>query len=286
MWPVISEHQPDLFIWLGDIVYADTDDSVKMQNIYAQQKSKPNYAQFILRTPVIGIWDDHDYGKNDGGKEWHFKDKSKEHLLRFLDVPVDAPVRSRKGAYQSYTFGSEPRKVKILLLDTRYFRDPIDNKKRSGDILGEEQWRWLEQELESPDVALFIIGSGIQVLPIDHRFEKWQNFSQSRHRLLKLLPPNSIILSGDRHIGEISQVENEVGHTLTEVTSSGLTHAYTKLREEKNRFRLGHFVNQNHFGVVQINWDKSDVSMQLRGQKNQIYEEITVINPFTKNDAD
>lgn len=50
--------------------------------------------------------------------------------------------------------------IQIVLLDTRYHRDPIGS---DGTILGNSQWLWLERELKGPPTAITIIGSSIQV---------------------------------------------------------------------------------------------------------------------------
>ncbi|MEM0941747.1 MAG: hypothetical protein AAF600_19285 [Bacteroidota bacterium] len=71
---------------------------------YQKQKSHPGYQLLLKNTEVIGIWDDHDFGVNDGGKEYPKKDERKNELFRFLNVAKDHPARNRKGAYQSYTY--------------------------------------------------------------------------------------------------------------------------------------------------------------------------------------
>ncbi len=99
--------------------------------------------------PIIGTWDDHDYGINDGGKDFPKKKESKELMLSFLDVPAGDPMRKHEGVYSSHTYGSGKQKVKVILLDTRYFRDPLKESTApntrytpsdTGDFLGEEQW--------------------------------------------------------------------------------------------------------------------------------------------------
>src|SRR5690349_9301980 len=103
---------------------------------------------------IIGVWDDHDYGINDG--DGYFKDKlfTREILLDFLDVKENSPRRKREGLYSSYTFGKDDKTVTILLLDVRYFRN-------ESDILGPEQWKWLEEQLKNTKSRINIIGSGI-----------------------------------------------------------------------------------------------------------------------------
>jgi alkaline phosphatase D len=45
------------------------------------------------KTKVIGVWDDHDYGNNNGGGSFALKVPMKELFLEFLDEPQDSPVR-------------------------------------------------------------------------------------------------------------------------------------------------------------------------------------------------
>ncbi len=257
-WRTIASHYPDAWLWLGDNVYSDTDDMERMRDDYRTLSQTPEYAAFVAFTPLIyGGWDDHDYGLNDGGKEWAAKDGAKEELLTFLRVPDDAAVRDHPGTYQSYRIGD----VQVIILDTRYFRDAFYPSDRAGsrygvnpegDILGEEQWAWLEQELRGSDARAHLITSSIQVLPTDHGYEKWSLFPQARTRLLRLLratrPALPLLLSGDRHLAEFS-ADTLDGYTVYEMTSSGLTHSFTGA-EEKNDKRLGPLVPERNFGLL------------------------------------
>ena len=257
-WETIAAHRPDAWIWLGDNIYADTDDAAVMAEQYARQLAAPEYAAFLDQvSPVYGTWDDHDYGRNDGGADWPFKDQAKQLLLDFLSVPDGAEVRQREGVYQAYSIGP----VRVILLDTRYFRDivmpPVRPGDRygpnpDGDILGEAQWAWLRDELQDSDAAAHVIGSSIQVLPTDHGFEKWDLFPAARRRLLDLLaetrPALPILISGDRHLAEI--MRDTVGdYAIYEVTSSGLTHSY-RGADEPNDKRISKLVTGENFGLL------------------------------------
>ena len=74
---------------------------------------------------MIGVYDDHDYGVNDGCKNYPKRKESKKCLMDFLDVPKNSPLRKQEGAYQSYTFGKGAQTIKVIVMDTRYFRDPV-----------------------------------------------------------------------------------------------------------------------------------------------------------------
>lgn len=261
LWSQIAQDQTQLFIWLGDNVYADTENMLEMERIYEIQKQQPEYQSLLSESQVIGIWDDHDFGVNDGGKDFAFKDESKQLMLDFLDVPKGAAVRSRTGAYQSYDIESDLAQVRVLLLDTRYFRDNLEKKdghyvsNTEGTILGEKQWLWLESMLDSAQSDLVVIGSSIQVIPTEHRFEKWSNFPNERARLLDLIarfPEKKIvILSGDRHMAEISELEVKE-RLIVEITSSGLTHSWRRTEPELNRHRVGEQIFVLNYGLLKI----------------------------------
>ena len=50
IWTVLAQHQPDLFLWTGDAVYADTTDMRKMAADYAKQQAVPPYAEFLTES--------------------------------------------------------------------------------------------------------------------------------------------------------------------------------------------------------------------------------------------
>ncbi len=281
LWGHINSHNPDLWIWLGDNIYGDTDDMAVMKKKYDLQKSNKEYQQLISNTHVLGIWDDHDFGRNDAGKEYEKRDESRDLMFEFLDVPKDSPAWKRKGGYQSYTFGEGDRKVKVILVDARYFRDEQLREGRSyvvnweGDVLGEDQWKWLENELTDSDAAVHIIGNGIQFITDEHRFEKWANFPKARQRMLDLFaktnPQNVLMLSGDRHISEVTSQYVPGYGMLYDFTSSGMTHSYES-STEYNSHRIGNLITSKSFGLINIDWSgyKPVVFLESRGTENEV----------------
>lgn len=278
LWKEINATNPDLWIWLGDNIYGDTEDMQVMREKYDLQKSHVGYQKLLTKTEVIGIWDDHDFGVNDGGSEYPMKDESKEELFRFLDVPQDHPARDRKGAYQSYVYSSNEGSIKIILLDARYFRDslrwnnPGTPRKEAivnstGDVLGDEQWQWLAEQLSEETIDLFIIGSGIQVLAEEHRWEKWANFPTACKRLLDLISDRVtvplVFISGDRHLSEVSKMEIS-GHPfpIWDLTSSSLN-SPSGISKEANKYRVGKKINEANFAIMQIEWNERNPTLKL-----------------------
>lgn len=299
VWDAIVAQDPDLFLFLGDNIYGDTEDMDEMRGKYAQLAAKPGFQKLRETCPILAVWDDHDYGVNDGGAEYPMKAESEKVFHEFFETPDDAPERSYPGTYSVRWFGSEEdgTRLQILMLDTRYFRGPLvklpvrsphgpydRNRDPEATLLGAAQWKWLEEQLQQP-ADLRVIMSSIQVIPEDHHWELWANFPHERKRFFDLLREtgaDSVILaSGDRHMGEFSKLgtddPNTPGFPVYEMTTSGLTNAGGGRRGEPNRHRVSptNFQSRN-FGMMTIDWENRTVLMELRDVEGEVVDEISV----------
>ncbi|MGY6559931.1 MAG: alkaline phosphatase D family protein [Nitritalea sp.] len=281
LWDPILADNPEVWIWMGDNVYGDTHDMELLEKKYQAQFAHPAYTQLRKQAQVIGIWDDHDYGINDGGKYYSQKEASQALMLDFLEEPADSPRRSQAGAYASYTYGQGQQRAKVILLDARYHRDTIyrvDGAYRpntSGTILGEAQWEWLEKELRESDAQVHLIASGVQFIAEEHGWEKWANFPKELERLEALLissgAANPVFLSGDRHIAEISRKTLANGQDIYDITSSGLTHTWSSWRPEPNKHRIaGDHVAALHYGLLEIDWQAAEMHTWIKGEGGEV----------------
>ena len=289
LWQPIIQNKPQVWVWLGDNIYGDSDSMAVLQRKYNMVLQEPGYQQLQQEAKVIGVWDDHDYGKNDAGKEYEMKEESAQLFWDFIGEPANSPLRRQEGVYSAHTYGPAGKQVKVILLDSRYHRDSLARINRvyqtnyTGDILGEEQWHWLEQELRNSTASINIIGNGIQILPEEQIFEKWANFPKARKRLLDLIAASNargvILLSGDRHIAEISKTTLPgMSYPLYEVTSSGMTHVYSGDVVEPNRYRVGELIKQLNFGILNFHWNDKQVKVEMliKGEGNKTLLEHTV----------
>jgi hypothetical protein len=127
--------------------------------------------------------------------------------------------------------------VRVILLDCRYNKDPrpllFNRMTDAQDMLGEEQWRWLENELRSATADFTIIGDGVQLLSnMQEKIvaETFAEYPGSQAKLLSLLAAtntsNALFLSGDVHLAELNKMEcDSLPYPLYDMTSSGMTHA-------------------------------------------------------------
>src|SRR5262245_14595285 len=114
IWDAILNLQPELFLWLGDNIYADTEDMAVLRKKYEQLAAIPGYQKLLKTCPVLAIWDDHDYGKNDAGAEYPKKVESQHVFLDFFGVPADDTRRKREGTYFATTLGPADKWLQFI----------------------------------------------------------------------------------------------------------------------------------------------------------------------------
>lgn len=304
IWEAVVESKPDLFVFLGDNIYADTQDMDVMRAKYQQLADQPGFIKLKNACPIIATWDDHDYGANDAGAEYPKKRESQQVFLDFFGVAKDDPRRKQEGVYSAQMYGPAGKRVQIILLDGRYFRSRLKTGFKPGEpgeghrgkyvpnmepgatMLGETQWRWLEQQLKVP-AEVRLIGSGIQVVADEHGWETWGNFPNERKRLLSLIRDTKargvIFVSGDRHLAEISRLPAKhasgIGYPLFDFTSSSLnqpsgnmTKAKVRFANEINSYRIGLTYFDVNFGCMHFDWEADDpvIRCQVRDEKGSV----------------
>lgn len=290
LWSEISKHQPNLWIWGGDNVYADTANPQKLLKAYQQVLQDSNYQNLVQKTQIMATWDDHDYGKNDGGTEFKGKKMAQQKFLDFLGVPKSDVRRKQAGVYHAQDFLTAKGHIKVIVLDTRYFRTSLLKSRQKGKryrpnldskatVLGKAQWQWLANELNKSTADFNILVSSIQFLSSEHGFETWGNFPLEQEKLKALLVASKakrpLLLSGDRHISEISTITVPgLPHPLVDFTSSGLTHAYNGFTGEPNRHRVGEVISTISFGLLYFDFSSKSIRMEMRGEKNVLQQRV------------
>lgn len=281
-WPHIRAQAPEAFIMMGDGVYPEHE-GVHMpvlesiEAAYVRAGTRQELAEFRKHVPIIAIWDDNDFGGSDIGAVFEHKRRSKELFLDFWTRGDERETRDRdSGIYGLWEYGSEEQRIQVIVPDLRYRRSEwlqvddrkIDALRESGfgpylssndddvTMLGEAQWRWLEECLRRPaKLRLFV--SSIQCIPEGRGWEAWSNFPGERERLFDLMRDTRadgvVILSGDSHYAELSRLdETAVGYPLWEATSSGLTEVWPA--PGPNPHRIGPAYPCTNFGIVRVNW--------------------------------
>ena len=246
IWDIVSHHKPQKMILLGDNMYADKRtgfttgfgvfeeaNHTELGAEYDLFGEDESYQDLLLEigglSNVYAIYDDHDYGINNGGADYQYKQQSRDEFNKFFQVDYSHSHRKtlEDGVYSSHIVeelvDGVVLRIKVIMLDVRYNR--IMQPSESCDLLGDEQWRWLQGELDSSiynhnsthtntdtpitvcddvqsngvcvnatdttdtPVDLILIGSGTQILPQGKMIEEtWdKDCVPNRERLLDML---------------------------------------------------------------------------------------------------
>ncbi|MES1912776.1 MAG: hypothetical protein MHM6MM_005000 [Cercozoa sp. M6MM] len=322
IWSDVAAFQPDTWAWLGDAAYLDEIHGLgrrpvpldKMKAKWDMMLQREDYSEFLRSmeergASVVGTWDDHDLGENDGGKSYENRTQAQQLFLDFLSEPADSPLRKQEGVYSAHLFEKGDLKVKLILLDVRYHRDdaPPAFTESDADMLGEEQWQWFERQVKHAAAtgATVFIGSGVQVLSDDKQAlfpaaESWSRFPKSHERLLNLLAQcgkgtkGVVLLSGDVHLAETNALlcgafRDTLGFPLVDFTSSGMTHTWGSIlkllllprrvqhylsRHTPRRLRLGSLpILDFNFGAIEVTAqdDAVDVAVHFKGPQQAHY---------------
>ncbi len=284
IWEAVLAAKPDLFVFLGDNVYLDTRDPNEMRAKYAALAAKPGFQKLKATTPILAVWDDHDFGENDAGAEYPQKEIAREIFCDFWGEAATSPRRTRDGIYAAYVFGPAGKRVQIIMPDLRFNRSEIlkldlggksydvwekelaaagkpvpgpyaRNPDLKSSMLGETQWAWLEAQLSVPaDVR--ILASSLQVLADFAGWEGWINYATDHQRLFDTIRRTNanglICLSGDTHYGEVSKLTTNVPYPIWDFTSSGLTEVWHVL--PPNALRIGEAFRARNFGLITLDW--------------------------------
>ena len=295
----IVNASPDVFVFLGDNIYGDTKNARLLQKKYAQLAAKTSFQHLKKTTRILATWDDHDYGKNDSGKEFIRKKRFKRIFLDFFEEPKESIRRSQQGIYTSYTYEVNHKIIQLILLDTRTFRDKLlkYNKVNSIDttfkyqldylphvdtsksFLGEQQWSWLKTTLQKK-ADYRIICSSTQFGISYNGYESWANFPHEQLKMLRLIEETNangvVFISGDVHYAEISTLSTLSLYPIYDITSSGLTQTWHLSTPNKNRIE-GPFMG-NNYGLINIDTEHNVLKVEIRNSdgKSVIEREINL----------
>ena len=288
----IKSENYDLFLMLGDNVYGDTDSNDLIELRDAYEKQRENFDRLNLNFPFEAIWDDHDYGKNDGGKEYIYKEEAEQIFLDFWNIPQDDIRRNRPGLYFEKTQEIDGISIQMIFLDTRFFRDallPTDEKGAPGKeryvpqtdtsltMLGEDQWTWLQEQLDK-EVDHKIIVTSIQFLAMGHGWEAWKTLPHERQRLIDLVDQSSsevLFISGDRHRGGLYQFSTQSGKVISEMTSSSLNLAFAN-DEEDGPLRSGPTFVQENYGEILLDKLTNTLTVNLKDNQGKIIQSLSL----------
>jgi alkaline phosphatase D len=289
--------EPDLFLYIGDNVYGDvwsfSPDMEELFEAYSALSDQDDFQRLAATLPMMATWDDHDYGLNDAGGSFYGKFGSEAIFETYWGMQ-EHPVAERDGIYYSQVFGPVGQRVQIIMLDTRFFRSELTrspNRNAPGmeryipsdapdqEMLGPQQWAWLEAELQVPaDLRLLV--SSVQVLADAHGWEAWKQLPLEQTRLYEVLDASGaqgvILVSGDRHLSALYRQDGLVSFPLYEITASSLNLSNRDESDEMSSNQLGAAYSKENFGEIGIDWEDRKVRLSVHDLTGNAVREQTI----------
>lgn len=239
IWARLQKENPDMVILNGDVVYVDSFDFVERKKAtetdlwlrYIEALTRIPYYHWLELKPTLATWDDHDFGTNDGDRDFKAKDGALK-LFKGLFGGRAIPGVWEPGptsVTSVYTgFGQ-----RIYLMDNRTFRQPNKEQKKKEIYghWGEKQHKWLIDSLKKSNVPTWIF-NGNQVFngkALD--FKETFEGNHSEHFVkfisdLKTVTAPIVFSSGDIHFSEVMRIPaDRIGYETYEITSSSM-HSY------------------------------------------------------------
>lgn len=226
IWNVARKLEPDMFFWLGDNIYADSDQSQILTDLYGRGRVVENIEPFLRSTPQMATWDDHDFGYNDSDGLSPYKATSLKVFKDFWPNPSFGEDNN-PGVYFKQNYGG----VDFFILDGRYHRDPTtqpDTPEKT--MLGAEQKAWLKRQLKLSATPFKIIatGGGWSSAENEDGGDSWAVYMQERNEIFNFIRDEGIggvvCISGDSHMGELNCIpwSEKGGYDIYDFCSSPL----------------------------------------------------------------
>lgn len=264
----MAKEKAAFMLWLGDAWYTrDVDYSSEWGLWYraSHDRAIPVLQNFWKAMPQFAMWDDHDYGPNDIGKNYILKETSRKVFNSYFCNP--SAGENGQGTYTMTSWGD----ADIFMTDDRWWRsadrmkDSVDGKPNPEKrMLGKQQMEWLKNSLLYSTATFKIIAVGSQVLNPVSPFDTWWNFPAEYDELMNFLKEykiNGVIfLTGDRHHSEIIKVDRLGTYSLFDITVSPLT---------SGTHSFGGSEKNNPYRVVGIDEKQNYARFSFSGKKNE-----------------
>ena len=262
VFDAMASKEPDMMLWLGDNIYLREVDFTTYSGFlhrYSHTRSQPELQGLLQICPNYAIWDDHDYGPNDGNRSYIHKDWAQKAFELFWGNPSYGLPDLNGGITTSFSFND----IDYFLLDNRYFRSDHTVKQDKQGIFGEDQSNWLIEALKFSKSPFKIVATGGQFLSSFAEYENHSLFKEERKNLIRRIEKEGItgviFLSGDRHSTELSLVKLKKGNMIYDLTASPLTSGSYDHNDEPNKNRVdGTMVCTQNFAALSFTGDQEN----------------------------
>lgn len=195
VFDAIRAVDPVLYINAGDLHYGNpsSNDVAVFGDLYRQTLTAAAQAALYRAVPIGYVWDDHDYGPNNGGADAPTRNAARGAYTSY--VPHYPRQDPGAAIYQAFTIG----RVRFVLTDNR-------SERTATSLLGERQLAWLKRELVTASAAHAVVvwvNPDPWIAAPEDGADHWGGYPEERRALADVIAAhvdNLIMVSGDAHM--------------------------------------------------------------------------------------
>jgi alkaline phosphatase D len=227
----VAAADPKFVLQIGDFDHRNPQTLSGMRNMHRDVRGEYSIAghdfleQIASRFPVFHTWDDHDYGVNNGDKNW----VGRSDALQAFDEYYPTPERPNSaGIWYKFSYAN----CEFFMLDVRSQRDPDtdpDGPEKSmldGDNILNGQKQWLLDGLLASNARWKFLVSGVPFNPTSKPDDGWSAFETERSEIMRFIVDNDIegviLVSGDLHSGGAIDLGDHSGYPEISVPHTNL----------------------------------------------------------------
>ena len=213
----------DYLFLMGDTPYIDTSDLAVIRQKHRDYLRTPFLASLIARTPTVGVWDDHDFGLNNGNGV-SFAAGKPNTLKAFVEYRAhDQYGTGTEGVYHKVDLGV----MEVFMLDPRWFSQtaasPVDPTQKT--CFGSAQWQWLLDALKNSRAPFKVIGFGEvwqdkKNTETDDMFTYWYERDALLDYIRDQKIPGVVLQGGDIHLSRHLIHPQRLGYDLHDFITS------------------------------------------------------------------
>ena len=215
-WPSLSHvaaERIDALLLLGDVVYADSADTLdEYRAYYSDALSTGGLMDICASTSLVATWDDHEISNNLDPTDID-PDKLEAAITAFKEALPQREQAEPHRIWRSQRWGEV---LEIFVLDCRTERIPDE-----GVYISEEQQTWLLEGLASSPARFKLIMNSVPITDMEGMMgtvvasDRWQGYPEQRTAVLHAIEDAGVTgvlwVAGDFHFSMIAHLDEAGG---------------------------------------------------------------------------
>ncbi|GMV38682.1 MAG: hypothetical protein AMXMBFR64_03980 [Myxococcales bacterium] len=206
-----ADHPLDLFVWLGDTVYADGARTLEeYRDFWTESYVTSAYRALHGATSHVYTWDDHEVFNN-----WDPETVDPAHLAAatqafFEHAPMRHPEEAPGRIWRSLRWGAT---LELFVLDCRSERLPSTKDTAAAQYISPEQLAWLIEGVQTSDAVFKVVANSVPITNMPPIYlgndDRWEGYDAQRDAVLDAIGhvPGLVWIAGDFHFASVNGIE-------------------------------------------------------------------------------